>query len=298
MTDSQPAPLSLSSGRSTAVVHPSIGGRLGQLDLGDGPILRGHAAGLGGLDWGCYPLIPWSNRLPGGTLRFDGIVDELPVNHPDGSAIHGLAASCPWSVVERTERRVELVVDLHGGPYDVRGAQSYELSDGRLDLRVRATNIGARAVPVGIGIHPWFPAGPIQVPAARRWPGEPLPTGPPVEVAGRYDLRAPTVAAPMDTCFTGLTRTWADVPGARLGWEGPVTHVVVFSGRPGWVCVEPVTMANDGIALAEAGKEGHGVQVLAPGGSLEVAYSFERTSDGSGADLARLGRAQNSRSSM
>ena len=276
MTDPQAGPLSLSAGGSTAVLHPGIGGRLGQLDLGDGPILRGPAAGVGALDWGCYPLIPWSNRLPGGTLRFDGIVDRLPVNHPDGSAIHGLAASCPWTVVEATGRRVELTVDLHGDPYDVRGAQSYELAEGRLDLRVRATNIGARAVPVGIGIHPWFREGPIVVPAERRWPGEPLPTGAPIAVSGRDDLRTATVAAPMDACFTGLTRTWVDVPGARLRWEGPVTHVVVFSGRPGWVCVEPVTMANDGIALAEAGEDGHGVQVLARGGSIEVAYTFER----------------------
>ena len=296
MTDPQHGALTLRAGGSTAVVHPGIGGRLGQLDLGDGPILRSYSAGLGGFDWGCYPLIPWSNRLPGGTLRVDDIVVELPVNHPDGSAIHGLAASCPWSVVERTDRSVELVVDLHGGPYDVRGAQSYELADGRLDLRVRATNTGTRAVPVGIGIHPWFPAGPIRVPAERRWPGEPLPTGPPIEVAGRYDLRTSTVAAPMDVCFTDLTRAWVDVPGARLGWEGPVTHVVVFSGRPGWVCVEPVTMANDGIALAEAGENGHGVQVLAPGRSIEVAYSFDRTRGEQSGQASRA--SQDSRSSM
>lgn len=265
----------LSVGGSSAVVHPGIGGRLGQLDLGDGPILRGHGVGLDALDWGCYPLIPWSNRIPGATLRVDGIVHELPVNHHDGSAIHGLATSCAWSVVEQTERRVELAVDLNGGPYDVRGSQTYELSEGRLDLRLRATNTGTRAVPVGIGIHPWFTAGAIEVPADRRWPGEPLPTGAPIPVAGHHDLRTSTVAAPMDACFTGLTRSWVDVPGARLRWEGPVTHVVVFSARPGWVCVEPVTMANDGFALADAGVAGHGVQVLAPGSSIEVLYVFE-----------------------
>ena len=276
MNGPAPVMLALLAGESTAIVHPDVGGRLGQLDLGSGPLLRGPAPNIGPFEWGCYPLLPWSNRLPGATLRFGDIAASLPANHDDGSAIHGLAATCPWSVIDHSERRAVLRVDVQGGPYRVRGVQTYALTDGRLDLHLAATNHGDLDVPMGIGIHPWFRSGPIRVPAAQRWPGEPIPTGQPVDVTGHHDLRAGTVPAPMDACFTALSQRWADVPGTRLRWDGPITHVVVYSGVSGWVCVEPVTMANNGIAMADAGIDGHGVQVLPPGASIEVTYSFER----------------------
>lgn len=266
------ATLVLRAGGSEAVIHPDVGGRVGQLDLGGGPLLRGPAPDLGWIAWGCYPLLPWSNRLPGGHLRFGGIDAELPVTDPDGSANHGLAAAVPWVVEDHDEHSATLAVDVRGGPYEVRGRLAYALEPGELRVVLSATNLGADPVPAGIGLHPWFRAGEVRVPADAVWPGEPLPTGPPVPVTGRHDLRSPTVPEPMDACFTALTATSADVPGARLAWEGPITHVVVYSGEPGWVCVEPVTMANDGIGRAERGGAGHGVQVLAPGASIEVRY--------------------------
>lgn len=75
-----------------------------------GPALfcAGPAAGLGWIDWGCYPLLPWSNRIPGGHLRFEGLDAQLPVNHTSGTAIHGLAASRPWTLVHTTDAAAEL----------------------------------------------------------------------------------------------------------------------------------------------------------------------------------------------
>ncbi|NLD76350.1 MAG: hypothetical protein GX643_06760 [Acidimicrobiales bacterium] len=268
--------LVLEAGPCRAVIHPDDGGRLGQLDLGDGPLLRGPAPGLAWTGWGSYPLVPWANRLPGGRLRYGDIDERLPINFADGSAIHGLGAAVPWTVSHRSERRVDLEVELVGGPYRVRSRQRFELSATGLRQELDVTNEGPEPVPVGLGIHPWFRYGPVRVPADRIWPGEPLPTGTPVPVSGDRDLRSPTEVAPMDACFTDLTDSSADVGDLRLSWGGPITNVVVFSGEPGWVCVEPVTMANDGIAMAERGVEGHGVQVLDPGSTLTVDYSFER----------------------
>ncbi len=150
------------------------------------------------------------------------------------------------------------------------------LEDAQIHLVLSATNAGAEAVPMGLGIHPWFRAGRVRVPADERWPGEPLPTGSPVPVAGAYDLRDGLVPEPMDACFTSLTGNVAEVPGALLHWSGPVTQVVVYSGEPGWVCVEPVTMANNGFELAERNVQGNGVQVIEPGQSIEVTYRLER----------------------
>ena len=271
-----PDSLVLRAGSTSAILHPTAGGRLGQLDLGDGPLLRGPDVDPGWDQWGCFPLLPWSNRIPGGHLRFGDIDAQLPVNAGDGSAIHGLVAAVPWMVVAASDQAAEFEVTVRVAPYDLSGRQVFELGEGGLRLTLSVTNEGAQPVPVGLGIHPWFGHGPVRIPADQRWPGEPLPTGPPQPVEGAYDLRSTVVPGEMDTCFTGLTDTVADVPGARLRWDGPVTNVVVYTGKPGWTGVEPVTMPNDGFSLAPDVAAAHGVRLLAPGTSLEVRYQFER----------------------
>ena len=276
----------LRSGPATATIHPSVGGRLGQLDLGRGPLLRGPSGEVGWSQWGCFPLLPWSNRLPGAVLRFDQIDEHLEVNWPDGSAIHGLAAACPWEVLDFSGESALLDVEVSSGPYRVRGMQMFHLQPDRIHLRLTATNEGDQRVPVGIGIHPWFAAGEVRLPAEQRWPGEPMPTGAPVTVSGAYDLRASRRPGPMDACFTGLTDTVVDVPGVRLRWDGPVTNVVVYTGEPDWTCVEPVTMANGAFGLPPDEAKRHGVQVLEPGGSVEVSYCLEAKWPSGQGDLA------------
>lgn len=271
-----PEALVLRAGSASAVLHPTAGGRLGQLDLGDGPLLRAPDVDPGWDRWGCFPLLPWSNRIPGGQLHFGDIDAQLPVNADDGSAIHGLVAAVPWTVVAVSDGAAELEVGVRVDPYRVRGRQVFELAEDRLQLHLAVANEGDRPVPVGLGIHPWFHHGAVRVPADQRWPGEPLPTGPPRPVEGPYDLRSTVVPVPMDACFTALTDTVADVPGARLRWDGPVTNVVVYTGEPGWVGVEPVTMPNGGFSLAPDVAVAHGVRVLLPGETLEVRYQFER----------------------
>ncbi|MCB0975869.1 MAG: hypothetical protein KDB02_00280 [Acidimicrobiales bacterium] len=268
--------VTLLTGSARAEVFPRDGGRLGQLDFGCGPLLRGPASGLAWSSWGSFPLVPWSNRLPGGRLRFGDLDEQLAVNFADGSAIHGLGAQAQWQVVDRSGDRIELETDLRGGPYVVRSRQVFSLAETALDQTLSVTNRGEVPIPVGLGIHPWFRYGPVRVPAELVWPGEPMPTGPPIAVSGDRDLRVSVEPAPMDACFTGLTDGHSDVPGLRLSWEGPITNVVVYSGESGWVCVEPVTMANDGIELARKGVDGHGVQILEPGAATEVVFRFER----------------------
>ena len=268
--------LTLRNGPCTATVHPAAGGRLGQLDLGDGPLLRGPGGGAGWAYWGAFPLLPWSNRIPDGHLVFGSIDCDLPVNWEDGSAIHGLVAAVPWTVVSASRSALRLAVDATAGPYRISGAQSFDLRPHELELRLAVVNRGDHAVPVGIGIHPWLRAGRVRVPAERIWPEGSRPDGPPMPVDRADDLRGGRVPPEMDRCLTGLTENVVEAPGLELEWEGPVTQVVVYSGVPGWVAVEPVTMANDGFRLAEQGIGGHGVRILVPAEELAVRYRFRR----------------------
>ncbi len=155
----------------------------------------------------------------------------------------------------------------------MRAEQRFALSAGALDLEIDVVNVAEWPVPAGVGIHPWFVAAPVRVPAELVWPGEgPMPDGLPRPVRPEEDLRRPVTAVPMDRCFTGLTDTSADIGDLTLSWRGPITQVVVYSGEPGFVCVEPQTMATDGIRMADAGVAGTGVIALEPGATLSVGY--------------------------
>jgi aldose 1-epimerase len=274
--DRQLTELVLAAGNATATIAPSLGGRLAQLDLGDGPLLRPAGPELGWAEWGSYPLLPWSNRLPDGRLRWRDIDAQLPVNWPDGSALHGLADDVPWDLAGADDRSAELTVVVAQDPYRIRGAQRLLLGETELALELSVENLGGATVPIGLGIHPWFRAGALTVPADAYWPGEPLPSGPPASVSGSYDLRRATTPPVEDCCFTRLTASELRAPGVALSWEGPITQVVVYTGEAGWACVEPVTMANDGFNLARRSIDGHGVFELESGETARVLYRFRR----------------------
>ncbi len=230
--------------------------------------------------WGAYALVPWSNRIPGGTFTFAGETITVPVNFDDGSAIHGLAAQAAWDVVEATDATAELQIELECDRYLVTGTQRFALTPDGLDHTVGVTNRAPWRVPVGLGIHPWFVLGPVRVPADETWRGEgPMPDGPPYPVPPELDLRTKRIPPLMDRCYCALTDTVAEIGDLTLSWDGPVTDVVVYTGTPGWVCVEPVTMATDAFRLAESGFDGTpmpgtGIVALDEGDTLSVTYRY------------------------
>lgn len=224
----------LLSGAARADIYPDAGGRLGQLDFGDGPLLRGPDPSLSWLQWGAYVMAPWVNRIPGGHLRVGDIDAQVPINNDDGTAIHGLVANVPWSVDETTDSTASLSVVTNVEPFNVRVAQSFALTSQALDLTVLLTNIGERSAPVGLGLHPWF----------RAHKAQPKP--------------------PIDRCVDAPADGAVDVGGVMLLWRGPITSLHVFTGVPGWVCFEPQTMTSTG----------DGWTWLDPGADLAVTYTF------------------------
>ena len=270
--------LELRAGAARAGVFPALGGRLGRLEVDGRALLRGPDDGedLRWSSWGAFPLLPWSNRIPGGRFRFEGRDLEVPINREeDGTAIHGLVAWEPWEVVTSSADAAELTVEVSVGPFHIGGRQTFTLTPTHLDLELEVTNLGDERVPAGLGLHPWFVDSPVAVPAGERWPGEPMPTGPARPITPDEDLHRLRRAPTMDRCYTGLEGSSAEVAGIRLHWSRAVTSVIVFTGVEGWVCVEPVTMANDGFRLADEGVPGSGVVALDPSGSLAVTYRFD-----------------------
>src|SRR5438874_6756332 len=86
----------LKRGPLSLVLRPALGGSIARFDYDAGgaekvPIFRGIAASEGGiLDQGCFPLVPFVNRVRRGSFAFRGRDIRLAPNLPgDPSPLHG-----------------------------------------------------------------------------------------------------------------------------------------------------------------------------------------------------------------
>ena len=95
-------------------------------------------------------LLPWPNRLQDGSYEFDGRSHQLALTEPSArNAIHGLVRWSAWTVADRDPHRVVLEHVLHaqpGYPFTLALKLEYALSDGGLEVRTTATNVGSSAL--------------------------------------------------------------------------------------------------------------------------------------------------------
>jgi aldose 1-epimerase len=203
-------------------------------------------------------LIPWPNRLQGGTYEFDGRRHRLPLTEPDrGNAIHGLVRWSLWTVAERASDGVvvrHVIYPQPGYPFEVEVRVHYELLPTGLIVTTTATNVGAEACPYGNGAHPYLTLGTPTVDSiVLHAPGrsvlvsddDGIPTGR-VAVAGtEYDFLEPRPigGAKLDNAYTELERNDAGVASVDLQHEtsgagvtvwvdATYRYVMLFSGDP------------------------------------------------------------------
>jgi aldose 1-epimerase len=237
-------------------------------------------------------LMPWPNRIEGGSYRFEGAELQLALTEAaHGNAIHGLVRWSNWTVSAVTPSSARYALRLHpqpGYPYTLDLTLDYALSERGLEVMAAATNLGARPCPFGYGQHPYLTVGTQTVDAvelevtarkvfdvnAHGIPGEP------VSVNGREDdFNVPKVIGGrlLDTAYTELSRDAQDRAWVRLRdpatntrvslWmDGSCDFVQVFSGdtlpvprRRRGLAVEPMTCAPN------AFRSQRGLRVLQPG---------------------------------
>lgn len=282
----------LASDELSLEVLPEAGGRIHRLQAFGLDLLRTPADPAKHrrepFDWGCFPLVPWSNRVPGGRLAFRGETYQLPLNFGD-CAIHGEAYLRPWSVLE-AGARLRLGFEGGGGrtpyPWPYRAEQAFTVEGRALSLEISVTNLGGGDMPAGLGIHPWFaaPSGlQVEAPLELAYPlRDQIPAGEPEPVAGKLDLRRlREVPWGLDNLWTGFTRFQVrlerprDGIGLRWSFSPTADHLVLASFADlRSVAIEPVTHATDGFRRLEAGVSG-GIGVLAPGETLAVLHVLE-----------------------
>jgi len=235
-------------------------------------------------------LLPWPNRIDGGTYRFDGRDHQLPLSEvEDRNAIHGLTRWASWTLAGHDADRVRLTYRLPaqpGYPYALDLAAEYRLDpDDGLTVTVTATNPGTRPAPYGAGAHPYLTVGvkvdaaEVTIPAATRLRTDDrnIPTGAEDVTGTPYDLRRPRVLGDLEINHPYMDlerdrdgRAWARIThgarGVALWADAAHDWLQVYTGDRGALAVEPMTCPPNAFAT------GTGLITLAPGASVTSAW--------------------------
>ncbi len=266
-------------------------------------------------------LFAFPNRVRDGAYVFEGKTCEMRDllskgwDHAAGQAMHGLVDDKPWSVEQaatnnagafltcslRTEAFSVVATQF---PFPCRLVVTHRLRDGVLHLDASVHNTGEADLPLGFGLHPWFPAailpGVIQpdavpqisrerrarslvkIPGDARWELERLmPTGrvlPAEDNPEKFDLRdfRPLDGREYDDVFTrvrrdSLGRSEAGLRDPESGIEisvaaGPEFRewVLYAPSDRAVVAIEPYTCTTDAANLAARGIDS-GLVALPPG---------------------------------
>jgi len=109
---------------------------------------------------GCFPMVPFANRMAFSQFEFDNRVIGVPANRPPGPhAIHGFSSREEWVVGKNDETTLRLETrhaDIHNNGFDYAAWQEFRVRDGFLEWELGVQHLGQGAMPYGIGLHPWF----------------------------------------------------------------------------------------------------------------------------------------------
>lgn len=293
----------LSAGTMELLVAPECGARIAALRSGGRDLLRpasGEALSTAfAYGFSAFPLLPYSGPIFGGGYTFDGVRYELSRNVPaEPDPTHGEGWILPWSVVEQADDRIILSLDYHPSagftPFAWCGLIEYKLEPDALVAFITLRNTGNRPMPAGMGFHPYFPkcAGTVLTFAhGRIWPpDEPgavrrEPCKPPAALDFNPGLDVSDMV--LDRCYEDwdgcatlrspdgfLTKIAADQTFRKLQIYDPWDYP--------YICIEPVSNANDGFNRAALGVPGHGVHVLEAGQAISGRILIGAMSDARG----------------
>src|ERR1700694_1951108 len=140
--------LTLTSGASSIVVAPEHGAGLTGWMLGGAPILRrALPRTAGGGDphaMGCFPLLPYGNRIGQGRFHWRGrdyVLQQNFGDHPH--TIHGVGWQRPWAVEVAEPRSVSLSLEHRpdrAWPFAFSAEVGYRLSGTALTVTIQVTN--------------------------------------------------------------------------------------------------------------------------------------------------------------
>lgn len=285
--------LTLSSSSIELQLSPSIGGAISRLAyLGaDDPIsiLRECLTPLENvLEAGNFPLVPYVNRIRGGSFAFRGREIRLTPNMAgDPSPLHGQGWLNPWTVDRADEASAVLSYRHQPGewPWAYEARQDFRVDESVLTIRLTCTNTSGEPMPCGLGQHPYFLCGPqtrIDTGVGFAWTIDEkvLPVAK-VPATGRYDLNDRLI------CGQDLDNGFADWSGRALmtdpNWPFEIElssrdarFFQIYSPASGGIFVaEPVSHANAALNAPETDWFELGIRVLDSGEAMSLETRIE-----------------------
>ncbi|KII31620.1 aldose epimerase [Pseudomonas fluorescens] len=231
---------------------------------------------------GCFPLVPWSNRIAeGGFDCPDGWQSLTPNSLTDPLPIHGSSWQQPWQVVSQASSEVVLQLDS-ATPFAYRARQRFHLSEGRLSIELQVTHLSDRAAWHGLGLHPYFPRTDntrLQAKAEQVWlcNASKLPTQQ-VAIPGEWNFQQ-TKALPETLVDNGFCN-WDGhclIQQPDLGYElecqatGSDYYLLYCPAGLAFFCIEPVSHPVNAHHLP--GRPG--LRLLEQGQSAELTFSLK-----------------------
>ena len=211
-------------------------------------------------------LMPWPNRVAGGSYSWEGVSYDLPVDEPAlGTSLHGFVAFQEWEIAEADASSVllrTLIAERYSYPWTLAVSARYSLDhDAGLSFELSATNIGEGTAPYGVGFHPYLAIDGAKAdvlelsnPATIVYEADAsmIPVAAHDVASFGLDFRSPTLInkAALDHAFAGLPQgSWTvtlrnPASGVAVSLSSDARWLQVYSadyiGRVG-VAVEPMS---------------------------------------------------------
>lgn len=281
-------PISLASENFEVLINPKIGGSVQSAKWREVSILDTRD-GSSILAAGCFPLVPFSNRIAGSTFTFEDEQVVLRPNHPDNlacPALHGLGWLSEWTVESVTDNAAALSLRCSDTdwPWDFEASLEYAVLFDVLVAKLGVKNLSGRNMPIGLGFHPYFPRNEHTLFHALHqgeWQTD-------VDrIPKRLENRAqaidwwagkPVYTRLVDTVYTGregmMVVSWPERGiGARISPSADLAFTTVYVPETeGYFCVEPVSQMTDAFNRPT---DDSGARVLEPGESWKVSMEIE-----------------------
>jgi aldose 1-epimerase len=235
------------------------------------------------LDAACFPLVPYVNRIRGGSFAFRRREVRLRPNMAgDPSPLHGQGWLSPWTVEQQDHSSATLGFSHEPGewPWAYEARQHFTLDEGGLSARLTCRNTDSEPMPCGLGFHPYFPCDDrtcLDTAVSCAWTvdAKVLPVDK-VPAEGRFDLRNRLVCGQgLDNGFGGWAgearMTDPDWPYDLRLSSPEAKFFQLYSPPEGGIFVaEPVTHANAALNRPESEWPELGMRVLDPGESMSL----------------------------
>ena len=295
----------LETGRLALEIAPSVGGSIASFErrVGSGweTIFRKTKPDYAdALDAALFPLIPFANRVRGGSFDCDGRTITLPLNMPgDKSPIHGQGWQNPWNVTRQdtTSLTLDYRHEADAWPWTYDAQLTYEIDETRLRVSLGCANRSAEPMPCALGLHPYYDCDAstlLSTIVSRAWTvdADVLPVEA-VPATGRYALDGgPICGRSLDNGYDGwggeAVMTWPDRDLQVRMICADATRFQLFSPPTGGIFVaEPVQNANCALNAPQNEWPALGISTLKTGEAVTLDAAFEVFSDSSRRSLAR-----------